>query len=111
MLVGQGGKLPRAHLLVKALDAIVGRMDLEDHGRIGRDGTLVVDQMRAVGGPDLDEFGARGRHDVRNTEAATDLDELSTAHDDLFARGMSRQHQQHRGGIVVDDQRILSTGE
>ena len=67
--------------------------------------------MRAVGGADLDEFGARGRHDVRNTEAAADLDELTTAHDDLFARGMGGKHQQHRGGIVVDDQRILGTGE
>ena len=92
MLVSKRRKLPRAHLLVKALDAIVGRMDLEDHGRIGRDGALVVRQVRAVGGADLDEFGARSRHDIRNTEAATDLDELATAHDDLFARGMSRQH-------------------
>lgn len=58
MLVGQGGKLPRAHLLVKTLDAIVGRMNLEDHGRFGRDGALVVAQMRAVGGADLDELGA-----------------------------------------------------
>ena len=86
-------------------------MDLQDHGRFGRDGALVVAQMRAVGGADLDEFSARGRHDVRNTEAATDLDELSTTHDDLFARGMSRQHQQHRGGVVVDHERVLGTGE
>ena len=92
MLVGQGGKLPRAHFLVKALDAIVGRVDLEDHGRIGRDGALVVAQMRAVGGADLDEFGARGRHDVGNTEAATDLDELTAADDNLFARGMGGKH-------------------
>ena len=86
-------------------------MNLQDHGRFGRNGALVVAQMRAVGGADLDEFGARGRHDVGNTEAATDLDELATADDNFFARGMSRQHQQHRGGIVVDDQRILGTGK
>ena len=86
-------------------------MDLEDHGRIGRDGALVVRQVRAVGGADLDEFGARSRHDVGNTEAATDLDELATAHDDLFARGMGGKHQQHRGGIVVDDQGIFGSGK
>ena len=48
--------------------------------------------MRAVGGADLDEFGARGRHDVGNTEAATDLDELTAADDNLFARGMGGKH-------------------
>ena len=42
MLVSKRRKLPRAHLLVKALDAIVGRMDLENHGRIGRDGLLII---------------------------------------------------------------------
>ena len=86
-------------------------MNLQNHGRFGRDGALVVAQMRAVGGADLDEFGARGRHDVGNTEAATDLDELAAADDNLFARGMGGKYQQHRGGIVVDDQRVLGSGE
>ena len=111
MLVGQSGKLPRAHLLVKTLDAIVRRMDLKDHRRIGRNGALVVAQMRAVGGADLDEFGARSRHDIGDAEAAADLDKLAAADDDLLARGMGRQHQQHRGGIVVDHERVLGTGE
>ena len=93
MLVGQSGKLPRAHLLVKALDAIVGRMDLEDHRRIGRDGALVVAQMRAVGGPDLNELGTRGLHNIGDTEAAADLDKLAAADDDFLARGMGCQHQ------------------
>ena len=93
MLVSKRRKLPRTYLLVETLDTIVGRMDLENHGRIGRDGALVVAQMRAVGGPDLDELGTRGRHDIRDAEAATDLDELATADDDLLARGMGCQHQ------------------
>ena len=67
--------------------------------------------MRAVGSADLDEFGARSRHDVGDAEAAADLDKLAAADDNLFACGMGRQHQQHRGGVVVDDQRILGTGE
>ena len=111
MLVGQGGKLPRANLLVKALDAIVGRMNLQDHGRVGRDSALVIGKVRAVGGTDLDELSTRGLHDIGDTETAADLDELAAAHDDLFARGMGGQHQQHRGGIIVDDERILGTGE
>ena len=85
-------KLPRTHLLVKTLDAIVGRMNLKDHRRIGRDGALVVAQMRAVGGPDLDEFGARGHHDIGDAKAAANLDKLAAADDNLFARSMSRQH-------------------
>ena len=111
MLVGQSSKLPRAYLLVKALDAIVGRMDLEDHGRIGRDGALIVVQMRAVGGADLDEFGARSRHDIGDAEAAADLDKLAAADDNLLACGMGRQHQQHGGRVIVNDQRVLGTGK
>ena len=67
--------------------------------------------MRAVGGADLDEFGARSRHDIGDAEAAADLDKLAAADDNLFARGMGRQHQQHRGGVVVDHERVLGTGE
>ena len=104
-------KLSRAHLLVKALDAIVGRMDLKDHRRIGRDGLLIICQVRAVGSADLDEFGARSRHDIGNAKAAADLDKLAAADDDLLACGMGRQHQQHSGGVVVDHERVLGTGE
>ena len=109
--MGKRRKLPRTHLLVETLDAIVGRMDLEDHRRIGRDGALVVAQMRAVGGPDLDELGTRGLHNIGDTEAAADLDKLAAADDDLLARGMGRQHQQHGGRVIVNDQRVLGTGK
>ena len=109
--MGQSGKLPRAHLLVKALDAIVGRMDLEDHGRVGRDGALIVAQMRAVGGADLNELGTRGLHNIGDTKAAADLDKLAAADDDLLACGMGRQHQQHGSRVIVNDQRVLGTGE
>lgn len=111
MLVSKRRKLPRTYLLVETLDTVVGRMDLEDHGRIGRDSALVIGKVRAVGGTDLDELGARGLHNIGDTEAAADLDKLAAAHDNLFARSVSGQHQQHRGGIIVDDERILGTGE
>ena len=86
-------------------------MNLQDHGRFGRDGALVVAQMCAVGSADLDEFGARSRHDVGDAEAAANLDKLAAADDDLLTCGMARQHQQHRGGVVVDHERVLGTGE
>ena len=103
-------KLPRTHLLVKTLDAIVGRMDLKDHRRIGRDGLLIICQVRAIGGADLDEFGARSRHDIGDAEAAANLDKLAAADNDLLACGMGRQHQQHGGRVIVNDQRVLGTG-
>ena len=86
-------------------------MNLEDHGRVGRDGALVVGKVRTVGGADLDEPGARGLHNIGDTEAAADLDELAAADNDLLARGMGGQHQQYRGSIVIDDERVLGTGE
>ena len=86
-------------------------MDLQDHGRFGRDGALVVAQVCAVGGADLDEFGARGRHDIGDAEAAANLDKLAAADDDLLARGMGCQHQQHGGRVIVNDQRVLGTGK
>ena len=109
--MSQRGKLSGAHFLVKALDAVIGRMNLENHGRVGRDGTLVIGQVCAVGGANLDKLGARRLHNVGNAEATADLDELAAAHDDLFTRGMGGQHQQYRGGIVIDDERVLGTGE
>ena len=68
-------------------------------------------EVRAVGGADLDEFGARSRHDVGDAEAAADLDKLAAADNDLLACGMGRQHQQHGGRVIVNDQRVLGTGK
>ena len=51
------------------------------------------------------------RHDIGDAKAAANLDKLAAADDNLFARGMGGKHQQHRGGIVVDHERVLGTGE
>ena len=99
----QRRKLRHGNLLVEALDTVVGRMDFEDHRRVGRDGVSIIIQMCAVGRANLDKLGTRSRHDVGDAEAAAHLDKLAAAHDDLFAEGMRGKHQKHRGGIVVDN--------
>ena len=61
-------------------------MNLQDHGRVGRDSALVIGKVRAVGGTDLDELGARGLNNIGDTEAAADLDKLAAAHDEMCIR-------------------------
>ena len=67
--------------------------------------------MRAVGGADLDQPRAGARHDVRHAERAADLDQLAARHDRLAAARQRVEHEQHRGGIVVDDGRVLGAGQ
>ena len=86
-------------------------MNLQDHRRVGRDGASIIIQMRAVGRAHLDKLGARGRHDVGNAEATAHLDQLAATHDDLFAARMRGKHQQHRRGVIVDDQGVLRPRE
>lgn len=107
----QRRKLRRGNLLVETLDTVVRRMNFQDHRRIGRNGASVIIQMRAVGGAHLDKLGTRSRHDIGNAEAAAHLDKLATAHDDLFAARMRGKHQQHRRGVVVDNQGVLRPRE
>ena len=67
--------------------------------------------MRAVGGADLDQLRAGARHDVGHAERAADLDQLA-ARDDRLAPARERvEHEQHRGGVVVDDGRVLGAGQ
>ena len=86
-------------------------MNFQDHRRVGRNGASVIIQMRAVSRTHLDKFGTRSRHDVGDAEAAAHLDKLATAHDDLFAARMRGKHQQHRRGVVVDNQGVLRPRE
>ena len=111
VLMRQRGKLRRGNLLVEALDTIVGRMDFQDHRRAGRNGTSIIIQMRAVGRAHFDKLGTRSRHDVGDAEAAAHLDQLAAAHDDLFAARMRGKYQQHRRGIIVDNQGVLRPRE
>ena len=48
---------------------------------------------------------------VGNAEAAADLDQLAARDEHLAAPGQRGQRQQHRGGVVVDDDRRLGAGD
>ena len=100
----------RRDLLGKALDAIVRGVDLEDERAIsGVECGLVVLSMGAVGGADLDQARPRPRHDIRHAEGAADLDQFAARDDRPAAVARERvERQQHRGGVVVDQCRVLA---
>jgi len=67
-----------------------------------------------VGGfrrPLFDELRAGGIHDVRNAEAAADLDQLSAGDEDFLSlcQGIERQHHGRRA--IVDDESVLCAGQ
>ena len=67
--------------------------------------------MRAVGGADLDELGTGAGHDVRHPEGAADLDQLAARNDRLAAERKCVEDQKNRRRVVVDDGRILGSGQ
>ena len=71
----------------------------------------IVLEMGAVGGADLDQPGAGAGHDVGHAEGAADLDQLAARDDRLAPLGQGVEHQQHGGGVVVDDGRVLGAGQ
>ena len=98
-------------LLGEPLDAEVGPVHPEEQRRVGADRLPVVVDPRAVGGADLAQPRARLRHHVGHAEAAADLHQFAARHDDLPARRQRGQHQERRGGVVVDDDRGLDAEE
>ena len=83
-------------------------------GRVGvvAERPLVVGDPRPVRRADLDEHRAARRDHLGDPEAATDLDELTSRHDDPAARpGERGGGEQHRTGAVVDRQRRLGSGQ
>ena len=80
-------------------------------GRLGPDRALVVGGARAVRRADLDEPRARAGEHVGDPEAVADLDQLAARDEHLAALGERGEREQHRGGVVVDDERRLRAGE
>jgi len=87
----------------KADDRIVAGVHLEHRGRVWTDGALIVAQVRAVRGADLDQAAAGRLDHVGNAERSADLDQLAARDRNLPAEGERAQRQQHAGGVVVDD--------
>ena len=108
---GDGRELLDARLLGEADDAEVRLVDAQEQRRLRPDRALVVGRARSVRRPDLDEPRARAGEHVRDPEAVADLDQLAARDDDLAALRERGEREQHRGRVVVDDDRRLGAGE
>ncbi len=91
----------------EADDAEVRLVHPQQHGRLRAGCPLVVGRARPVRRSHLDEARARARQYVRDAEAVADLDQLPARDEHLATLGKRRQRQQHRGRVVVDDERCL----
>ncbi len=76
-----------------------------------RHGALVVGGARAVRRPDLDQARAGAREHVGDAEAVADLDQLAARDEHLASLGQRGEREQHRAGVVVDDDRRLGAGQ
>ena len=83
-------------------DAEVAGMDAQQQARAVVDGVAVVVDVRAVGGADLAQDGARARHDFGDAEAVADLDQFAARDDGFAARRKFVQREKDGGGVVVD---------
>ena len=101
-----GGDGPR-----ETLHAIVARVHLEQQGRGSVDGVGVVPGMRAVGRADFHETAAGAFHDLRDAEAAADLDQFAPGHGHRGAESQGIEDQQDGRSVVVDDGRGLRAGQ
>ena len=77
----------------------------------GADRALVVGGARAVRRADLDEPRAGAGEHVGDAEAVADLDQLAARDEHLAALGERGEREQHRAGVVVDDDRRLGAGQ
>ncbi len=75
------------------------------------EGNREVGDARPIRRPNLDEPDAGAAKDLRDPDAAADLDELAARHDHTPASAREPDRQGDRGGIVRDDERVLGTGQ
>ena len=112
MGVGEVGQALQGRGAGEARDPEVAGMGAQEDPGVGvlGQGLLVVAQVGAVGGPDLDQPRAALGHHVRHPEAAADLHELAPGHDDRGALGQGREGQEHGAGAVVHHEAGLGPG-
>src|SRR4030095_1394050 len=82
-------------------------MDLEDQPGFGSNRLLVIGQPRAVGRADLPESRPALCHDIRDTERAANLDQLTPGDDDIATRSQGVHREEYGRGIVVDGECCL----
>ena len=111
LLAGDFCQVTGAHRLGEAHHAVVGGVHLEQHRGVGRDGALVIAQVRLVGGAHLDHVRVGVLHDVGDAEGAADLHELAAADHGALAGGELGQHDEHGGGVVVHGHGGFGAGE
>ena len=106
------GDLDRVGRLDEAGLREVRRMDAQDDASPGpsASGASKSDGARPVGRPDLDQPGAGSSDDLRDPDAAADLDQLAARDRDPVPAG--EPDREHECGRVVDrDQRVLGAGQ
>ena len=111
MAARDGRELVEPRLLGEADDAEVRLVDAQQERRLRPDRPLVVGRPRPVRRPDLDEPRAGAGEHVGDPEAVADLDQLAARDDDLAALRERGEREQHRRGVVVDDDRGLRAGQ
>jgi hypothetical protein len=99
------------HAAGEAADGVVAAVDLHQHRGARADGVFIIRRMGAVGGAHLHQLRAGAGHDVGDPERAADLHQLAARHHHLAPVGQRIEHQQHRGGVVVDHRRGLGAGQ
>ena len=104
-------ELGDGRLLGEADEAEVRLVHAQEHRGSRPDRALVVGDPGPVRRPHLDEPGARAGEHVRNPEAVPDLDQLAARDEHLAALGQRSEGEQHRGRVVVDDERGLGAGQ
>ena len=106
-----GGELAHLRLLREADLAEVGLVDAEQQRGLGADRRLEVGRARPVRRADLAQARARAGEHVGDAKAVADLDQLAARHEHLASLGQRGQREQHRRGVVVDDERALGAGQ
>ena len=106
-----GRELLEPRQLGEADDAEVRLVHAQEQGGVGAHRLLVVASARAVRRADLDEPRAGASEHVRDAEPVADLDQLAARDDHLATFGERGEREQHRGGVVVHDERGLGAGQ
>ena len=78
---------------------------------LGADRLLVVGRARPVRRSHFDQARTGSRQNVRNPETVADLDQLAARDQDVAPLGERGQGEQHRSGVVVDDERGFGSGQ